>query len=162
MSRWRVLLGCLAWLVTCVASPTSAQVSADSSECTAIIREALAEFDDGNFPESRALLLRAHALQPSARTLRGLGISAFALRQYEDATLKLEEALASTVKPLDGKLRADTESWLQRAYGFVGRYLLGMEPSRAPSNPRAPTSRVASCTRIRGCGPASAWPSPRS
>jgi hypothetical protein len=75
--------------------------------------------------------LRAHELQPSARTLRGLGVAAFALREYEDATLKLEEALASTVKALDGQLRQETQDLLERAYGFVGRYELGLSPLHA-------------------------------
>jgi hypothetical protein len=128
MSRWRVIFGCLAITLVCVPLPTSAQVLVDSPRYTATIREALAEFEDGHFPEARALFQRAHELQPSARTLRGLGISAFELREYEDATVRLEEALASTVKPLDGKLRSDTESLLHRTYGFVGRYVLGLEP----------------------------------
>lgn len=131
MSRWHVWLGCLAWMFVCVSSPTFAQLAADPPEYTAAIREALAEYNDGNYPEARALFLRAHELQPSARTLRGLGISAFALRQYEDATGKLEAALASTAKPLDGKLRVDTEDLLRRSYNFVGRYELGLAPSNA-------------------------------
>lgn len=134
MSPWRVRFGCAALLfalVLAVSSHTSAQSQYDSRNYSMLVREALAEFDDGNFPESRALFLRAHELQPSARTLRGLGVAAFALREYQDATLKLEEALDSTVKPLDGKLREETQSLLQRAYGFVGRYELGLSPLHA-------------------------------
>jgi hypothetical protein len=134
MSPWRVRRHCstlLAALWFAVSSPTSAQSASDSRDYNMLVREALAEFDDGNFPESRALFLRAHELQPSARTLRGLGVAAFALREYEDATRKLEEALASTVKPLDGQLRQETQNLLERAYGFVGRYELGLSPLHA-------------------------------
>lgn len=124
----------VAWLglVFCLLVPTAlAQVPPDSPEYTAAVREALAEFDAGHFQEARALFLRAHTLQPSARTLRGLGISAFELRDYEDAARKLEGALGSRVKPLEGALRSDTQQLLERAYGFVGRFELAMEPSFA-------------------------------
>jgi hypothetical protein len=121
------------WLLIALltASIASAQGVADSPDYTALIHEALAEFEDGNYPEARALFLRAHALQPSARTFRGLGVSAFALREYEDATSKLELALASPVKPLDPALRSEAQLLLERSYGFVGRYELGMEPTFA-------------------------------
>jgi hypothetical protein len=128
MFRVAAWLGLFAWLTV---STSSAQVAPDSAEYTAAVREALAEFDDGNFAEARALFRRAHELQPSARTLRGLGISAFDLREYEDATRKLEEALASRVKPLDGALRSETQQLLERAYRFLGRYELSMQPTFA-------------------------------
>jgi hypothetical protein len=128
MFRLAAWFGLFVWLT---GSAASAQLVTDSPEYTATVQEALAEFDDGHFQEARALFLRAHALQPSARTLRGLGISAFEMREYDDAARKLEGALASQVKPLDGALRIETQQLLERAYVFVGRYELGMQPSFA-------------------------------
>lgn len=128
MYRLAAWLGLFSWFIV---SAASAQVATDSPEYTATIQEALGEFADGHFQEARALFLRAHALQPSARTLRGLGISAFELRLYDDAVRQLEGALASQVKPLDGALRSETQQLLERAYVFLGRYDLRMQPSFA-------------------------------
>lgn len=128
MYRLSAWLGLLSWLI---ASVTSAQATTDSEEYTAAVREALAEMDDDHFKEAHALFKHAHALQPSARTLRGLGLSSFELRDYESATRELEEALASRTKPLEGELRSEVAEMLARAYGFVGRYELAMDPSFA-------------------------------
>jgi hypothetical protein len=126
----RVRLLCvvtLAW----PAARLQAEPPPAASDYNAIIKEAVAEFEDGNAAEARALFLRAHELQPSARTLRGLGISAFELREYEDSIAKLEQSLYSTVKPLEGAMRLETEQLLHRAYGFVGRYRLALSPPSA-------------------------------
>ncbi|HEY6880139.1 MAG TPA: hypothetical protein VI299_19075 [Polyangiales bacterium] len=142
MFRWRIWLGRTAVVLLAASSLAKAQAPStlasaieqnpfDSPEYADIIHEALAEFQDGHFAEARALFLRAHNMQPSARTLRGLGVSSFALRQYDDATLKLELALASTVKPLEEPLLHDTQVLLERAHGFVGRYQIGLNPNHA-------------------------------
>lgn len=93
------------------------------------IELAIREFAMRNFEESRALFTRAHALSPSARTLRGLGMTEFELRNYEQAIRYLEEALASKVRPLDADLRAECETLLARADAFVGRYTLDAQPA---------------------------------
>lgn len=141
-SRWlRVVLwfGCLA------SSSISARVQAQSEappapppsgllasdNYKAVIREALAEFEEHHYQESRALFMRAHELQPSARTWRGIGFSAFELRDYVDSVNNLEQALASTERPLQGELRSDTVNMLERSYGFVGRYTVALAPSNA-------------------------------
>jgi hypothetical protein len=64
---------------------------------------------------AREELRRAHAIFPNARTLRGLGMVEFELRSYVQSVQLLEQALAASVKPLDGKLRTDTEALLARA-----------------------------------------------
>jgi hypothetical protein len=92
------------------------------------IDEAIAEYAAGRYPEARALFLRAHTLQPSARTLRGLGMAEFELRNYVEATRYLQQALSSTVRALDGELRTTTQALLTRAQGFVGRYALSLTP----------------------------------
>jgi len=92
------------------------------------IDEAVAEYAAAHYPEARALFARAHQLQPSARTLRGLGMTEFELRNYVEATRMLQDALASTARPLDGELRKATEALLARARGFVGRYALALTP----------------------------------
>ncbi|MDB4975212.1 MAG: hypothetical protein JWN48_3553 [Myxococcaceae bacterium] len=129
---WLALLGALACFTP---QPSSAQAVAlplvASSDYSAVIREALQEFEDNHFAEARALFARAHELQPSARTWRGLGLSAFELRDYEDAVISLEQALVSSERPLDGELRTEASTLLERAYGFVGRFVIGMAPPTA-------------------------------
>ena len=97
----------------------------------ALVTRAVAEFEARNFAEARALFLQAHALQPTARTLRGIGVTEFELRNYVDSVMRLEEALASKVRPLEGELRGQTEAALERARAFVGRIDVKVRPKAA-------------------------------
>jgi hypothetical protein len=109
-------------------APAPAPAAAEPPGYRAAIDEAIAEYGAARYPEARALFMRAHALQPSARTLRGLGMTEFELRNYVEATRFLQQALSSTVRALDGELRSATEALLTRAQGFVGRYALALTP----------------------------------
>jgi hypothetical protein len=80
-----------------------------------LIEAALRAREAGEFPEARALLERAHALFPNARTLRGLGVLAMDLHEYADAERLLQNALDCSVRPLDPELRAVTITLLERA-----------------------------------------------
>lgn len=115
-------------LLASVTNRVTAQEEAEPAEYRTTIREALAEYHRKNFPEARALFAEAHRLMPNARTLRGLGMTAFELRSYSESILFLEEALASSVKPLEGGLRGETERLLRRAERFVGRVQLLLTP----------------------------------
>ena len=122
------------WLVVTlllVAASSRAQTADEPPEYRATIREALSEYHAKNFPEARALFAEAHRMLPNARTLRGLGMTAFELRSYRESIGFLQEALASQVKPLEGSLRADTERLLKRAERFVGRLRVSLTPSDA-------------------------------
>jgi hypothetical protein len=109
-------------------APASAPSPTEPPGYRAAIDEAVAEYAAGRYPEARALFMRAHTLQPSARTLRGLGMAEFELRNYVEATRLLQQALSSTVRALDGELRTATQALLARAQGFVGRYALALTP----------------------------------
>jgi hypothetical protein len=85
----------------------------------------------GNYQEARVHFLRAHALFPNARTLRGLGKVDYELRNYGDAVRYLEEALASQVRPLDQELRLETQQLLERARVYVGEVHVAVEPGSA-------------------------------
>jgi tetratricopeptide (TPR) repeat protein len=93
------------------------------------IEQALSEYEAHDYAEARAAFLRAHALYPNARTLRGLGMMEFELRNYIESVSLLEQALASQVKPLDAALRAQTEATLVRARGYVSSYDLQLNPA---------------------------------
>jgi len=96
-----------------------------------LVADALSEYEAGHFEESRALMTRAHGLEPSARTLRGLGMVSFELREYALSVQQLEAALASPVRPLEGELRSKTLSLLERARSFAGRLALQLQPGTA-------------------------------
>jgi hypothetical protein len=95
------------------------------------IAQALSELEASNFPEALEEFRRAHALFPNARTLRGLGMVEFELRNYAECVQLLQESLASAVKPLDAKLRADTETLLARARRYLGEVRVETDPSSA-------------------------------
>lgn len=63
-----------------------------------------------------------------ARTLRGLGLADFELRDYVACVQHLDAALRSNVRPLEHELRTETEALRARAAGFVGRLTLRAQP----------------------------------
>jgi len=97
----------------------------------AVIDLALAEYRLGNFAEARAQFEYAHKLYPNARSFRALGMVEFELRNYGDAIANLEMALASPLKPLEGKRRDDAVKLLSRARGYVARLNLQIDPDAA-------------------------------
>lgn len=121
----------LATLTQLAVGSAHAQQPAEPPAYRSVVREALSEYTAKNFPEARALFAEAHRLYPNARTLRGLGMTAFELRSYRESIAYLNEALASQVKPLDGSLRAETERLLSRAERFVGKLNLEVNPTNA-------------------------------
>ena len=123
MRFWWVSLAL--WLLV---APTTAAQESPPNEYDAVIDDAIREFDAHNYEEARVLFARAHKLFPNARTHRGLGFVEFELRNYGACIEELESALASTVKPLDERLRRDTERVLARARDFVGQLHLASEP----------------------------------
>lgn len=117
------------------ASPTDVTESADDErarEYRQAVEGALAEYALEHYEEARTLFTRAHALEPNARTLRGLGMVEFELRHYVRAAELLEEALVSKVKPLTDEQRTSVEALLTRTRGFIGRYDLQVQPKVEP------------------------------
>jgi hypothetical protein len=108
-----------------------AEETAEQSAYRETIAEALEEYKAQNYLEAHALFTRAHALWPSARTFRGLGVVSFELHRYSESVSALEQALASDRKPLDPSMRADTQRLLSRAWSFVARLTLSVEPPDA-------------------------------
>ena len=96
-----------------------------------LVAQAVQEFSSGHWQEARALFRRAHQLQPNARTLRGLGMTAFELRQYPQALRELEAALQDSRKPLGAKHRKQVKALIERASAFVGRYTVVLQPRSA-------------------------------
>lgn len=119
-------------LITCLMLwPWVAGAQPKDETYSKLIASAIAEYDAGRMAEARALFLRAHQLQPSARTLRGLGLVEFDLRHYAEATRLLGLALEDKRLPLTDQLKKETSSMIQQANMFVGRYRLVRSPSDA-------------------------------
>jgi hypothetical protein len=95
-----------------------------------LIAQGVTEYNAGRFAEARALFLRAHADQPSARTLRGIGMASFELREYVAAIRALREALEHESRPLTEAQRAHVTELIERSQVFVGRF----EPRLTPED----------------------------
>lgn len=122
-----VLTLCMAWSV----AARGAAQPVEPSGYRELVEQALSEYAAKNYDEASTLFERAHALFPNARTLRGMGMAAFELRQYDQSVRHLEAALAADVRPLDGSLRKETEALAARARAFVARLELRVSPAHA-------------------------------
>jgi tetratricopeptide (TPR) repeat protein len=136
LARFDRLLGSVLLVLSlaCPAHAETVDMAVQSDEPAAYrdrIDEALREFAVQNYEEARSLFLQAHALLPTARTFRALGLCEYELRNYGESVKDLDSALASKVKPLAGALRADTERMVARARSFVGRVEVELRPGGA-------------------------------
>lgn len=120
------------------ASPSHAQEapSAQSgSRATAtydeLIAEAVREFDAEHYQEARALFERAHEVLPNARTLRGIGMACFELRDYPHAWVALRGALTHPERPLTAAQRGDVRRLLDRTERLLARVELTGVPDGA-------------------------------
>src|ERR1700742_2147963 len=114
MHRSRLLLrliACIGWVsYALVSAPLHAQPENQPTQATpsaydALIEQALASYDAGRFAEARTSFRRAHELNPTARTLRTIGMCSFNLGDYVEAVLSLETSLTDQRKPLTEDLR---------------------------------------------------------
>jgi len=127
-----IALGLLAaTLPTRVASAQEAQADEQEETYRGLIRDAVEQSRTGHLQESLALFLRAHAMRPSARTLRGIGLVRFGLADYAGTIRALEASLADERRPLDDDDRAEATEILERARRFVARVELRLSPENA-------------------------------
>ena len=133
--RGVLLLAALASWIGAPAEVQSQRGEAVSSEGSgayrALIEEALREFDHGNWEEAGALFARAHAMEPNARTLRGMGLAAYEGRHYVESLQHLRAALADARRPLTASQRSDVERTIERAERYVGRVEFVLDPRSA-------------------------------
>ncbi|MBN1653740.1 MAG: tetratricopeptide repeat protein [Deltaproteobacteria bacterium] len=115
-----------------ISRPTAAQSEPDQeSQYKALVQEALFEFNDARYEEALALFERAHAINPNAQTLRGIGMAAFEARQYGRAIKALRAAFTNKKRPLTEKQRAQAENTLEKAKQFVASYRIEIKPPEA-------------------------------
>jgi tetratricopeptide (TPR) repeat protein len=123
------------WLSLCVVlgfgPVASAQQHDDSSEYRRAIDAALQEYNAGNFAEAQALFERAHVIRPSARTLRGLGMTYFELKKYVRARETLQAALDDARQPLTAAQRREAQELLERTATYIGTLRVHATPETA-------------------------------
>lgn len=129
MHVWLLPVWVLTICVACLVSSARAQPSDASYE--ALIPEALSEFNAGNYAEARALFEQAHALKPSARTMRGLAITSYELKRYVQSLRELEAALAEQRSPLTPEQSTRVRELMAKARRFVGKVRFATAPSSA-------------------------------
>src|SRR4051812_20518281 len=105
-----------------------AQDPSDTAQYRSLLEEAVGEYDARRYEEARALFRRAHDLSPNARTMRGIGMASFELREYVEALRALEGALVDKRRPLTSQQRQQVEGLLDRTRAFVGRFVVRLSP----------------------------------
>src|SRR5262245_12054084 len=93
MSR---LIAVASLLVALLGSWPPASAAAQQDDYKALTEAAVEEHSLGHYEEARALFAKAHAINPNARTLWGMGTAAFEARQYVDAMQLFDAALRDT------------------------------------------------------------------
>lgn len=120
---------CIALACTLHGVPVRAQERADTQRYRQLIADALQDFDRGNWEEAGALFAQAHALNPNARTLRGMGLAAFEARHYAKSLRHLRAALEEKRFALTSDQRKTVEQAIERAEKYVGRIRFRLEPA---------------------------------
>ena len=118
-------------LLIATVAATAQAAEDESTPVSVLIGDAVAEYDAGHFQEARALFRQAHERQPTARTLRGIGMCSFELRDYVEATRSLGASLRETRRPLTNEQKRHAELLLARAHTFVGRFTMKIKPANA-------------------------------
>ncbi len=98
---------------------------------TETLKAALAQYDAENWQEAKALFEKAHAMFPNARTLRGLGMVAYAARRYAQARSFLLEALAHQVRPLTKDQRSAAQSTVDQCETYLAHFHVTLSPADA-------------------------------
>jgi hypothetical protein len=121
-------------LCLCAWTAAPSHAEAKQNEYQELIKQALHEYRLGNFSEAKVFFSHAHALSPNARTLRGLGMSSYELRNYVEAIDYFEQALDSKKRPLTRPMRKNVTKLLSQSRSFVTQLQLHVEPEQAEAH----------------------------
>ena len=131
--RWCLLCVLVAWLA--VSAGFVARTRAETPEATElydrVLAEAISAFKARHWSRARDLFQRAHEMSPSARTLRGIGVTAFEGGEYVAAIHALEAALVHPQKQLPPDLREGTRVLIEQARARVGVVTVALTPEDA-------------------------------
>ena len=92
-----------------------------SAAYTQLLKQGVDAFTAGEWQAARDAFERAHAIEPTARTFRGLALCDFELGYYARSIKELEAALSDPRRPLTPELRAQVLRTLERALRDVAR-----------------------------------------
>jgi hypothetical protein len=106
----------------------SAQAPADLDAYDLALKEAVEAHREQRWADAHELFGRAHALYPNARTLRGLGVSAFEAGEHALALRDLEAALLHPERPFPPDLRASVQALVAHLREQVGVYVFRLDP----------------------------------
>jgi hypothetical protein len=120
--------------------PAAAQSSGDGY--VQVIQNAVVEFDAGNWAEARVLFEQAHTLRPSARTLRGMGMTSFEMKEYVRAEKELNASLVDLRSPLAEAQRHEVLALLLRLERYIGKLVVRTQPAEAKPTITLDGSRV--------------------
>jgi hypothetical protein len=118
-------------LIAVGAAATARAADDDTTPVSVLIGDAVAEYEAGHYQEARALFRQAHEKQPTARTLRGIGMASFELRDYVEAARALGASLRDQRRPLTPDQKKHAEALLARAHTFIGRFSVKFKPETA-------------------------------
>ncbi len=118
-------------LCLCVAAVAPGRVCAQEADYRELVRQAVEEYRAGRFEEASAFFKQAHAIRPSARTHRGLGLTYFEARRYALAIPHLRGALTDIRRPLTPAQREVVERALEQAEAVVARFEVTLDPPGA-------------------------------
>ncbi len=127
----------VALLGVAMASGAAAQVEAGPATATdapgyrELVDLALAASEQERWTEAYALFARAHALEPNARTHRGMGVTAFESGHYLRSLAHLTAAQADARKPLTVEQQREVATTIQRIRASIARVELRLEPRNA-------------------------------
>jgi hypothetical protein len=127
----RLTVCLLTWLLCSLSVLAQESASGQQNPRDDTLRAALGAYESGDLELARALFEAVHADDPSARTLRGLGIVAYRQGRYVDAVRLLEQSLSSSVRPLTEEMSQSVGVLLHDAGSRVGRLELVLVPSAA-------------------------------
>jgi tetratricopeptide (TPR) repeat protein len=93
--------------------------NAQDDDYQAIMAEGKKRFEASRFEEADALYKEAHRIEQNAQTLRGLGVSAYGMRDYARSLELLEKALLDQRRPLDKKQRLEVDILISHCRNLV-------------------------------------------
>ncbi len=118
-------------VVLLLSLPCMAHAEPLEEDYDALVAAGLKAFDENRLIDARASFERAHALRPSARTYRVLGLTAVALDWYGRAERELRAALADSRQPLSDVQQHEVHAWLGWMQASLGRVSVTMMPEHA-------------------------------
>src|SRR5262249_3565384 len=128
---WFGAAGCLLATAGAAAAEAEQGSGPDPSAYTEAIGQAVKEFEAARFEAALSAFKAAHALQPSARTFRGIGLASYSLGDFVEARRAFERALIDPRRPLTTESRHEVEFLLRETARRTGRFELRLEPGDA-------------------------------